>query len=1182
MLNDWTILASSLGYIGILFAIASWGDRKAERHGTRLRAKPVVYALSLAVYCTSWTFYGSVGLASSSGYDFIPVYLGPALLFTVGYVVLRKIVRIGKAENITTIADFIAARFGKSQALAAVVTLFVVIGILPYIALQLKAVSTSFNVLVAYPDIVMPAGVFGTPWWADTALVVALLMATFSIMFGTRNVDATEHHEGMMLAIAFESIVKLVTFLAAGIFVTFFMFNGFGDLADRAASLPAIADRFAVDINVSKWVTITLLSLTAIICLPRQFHVAVVENADEIELRRAAWIFPGYLIAINIFVIPIAVAGLLLFSGRGVDADTFVLTLPMLAQQESLTLLVFIGGLSAATGMVIVATVALATMISNDVFAPLYLRFSRGGSRRDGNVGATLLNIRRFAMTAILMLAFVYYRLAGEGQALASIGLISFAGVAQFAPAIFGGIFWNRASRTGALGGILLGGFVWAYTLLLPSFAASSWFPATLLAFGPMGVEWLRPQALFGMELGDPLTHGVFWSLLANLALFIGLSLASRPSVLERGQARAFVEVMAAEQTSRLRTVPGALTVRDLEELVARYLGSAAAERAFTPYRTERQPILLSDDPVDAGVLRFAERLLSSAIGASSARLVIALSMEREDIDMQGAMSLLDDATAAIQYNRELLQTTMENLRQGIAIFDEDLHLAWMNERFRDYLGLPNMNGRVGVPVEDIIRHSAEHGEYGPGEVETIVNDLLVQYRQREPTIYERRLDDGTVLEVRTSPMPAGGVAVSLMDMTDRVKAAAELEDAKRDLELRVDERTRDLMSLNEQLRRASDAAQQANLGKTRFLAAASHDLLQPLNAARLFLFSLSERELERESSQLVGRVDTSLRAVEDLLSGLLDISKLDAGGVEPQIEDFAVDDLLQALGTEFQAVAADRGIELRVVASAYFVRSDRRLLRRILQNLLSNAVRYTPPGGRVLIGCRGGGERLRVEVRDTGPGIPEDMRDAVFQEFHRLPQDEGNAQGLGLGLATVERIARMLGHVISLRSETGQGSVFAVTVPRGSSARSAAEPRPVPIFSDGGLAGAVVLCVDDNADVRDGMVALLGGWQCDVRTAAAGHEWRAKLGDDAPDLIVADYHLGDGELGPDVVTEVCGVFERVIPAIIVTADPSESLREEATRRGHIVLSKPVKPAALRALMTRMLAQRAAARQQAS
>jgi CheY-like chemotaxis protein/two-component sensor histidine kinase len=389
-------------------------------------------------------------------------------------------------------------------------------------------------------------------------------------------------------------------------------------------------------------------------------------------------------------------------------------------------------------------------------------------------------------------------------------------------------------------------------------------------------------------------------------------------------------------------------------------------------------------------------------------------------------------------------------------------------------------------------------------------------------------------------------------------------------------------MDLNEQLRRASDAAQQANLGKTRFLAAASHDLLQPLNAARLFLSSLAEREMEGASSDLVGRVDTSLRSVEDLLSGLLDISKLDAGGIAPQIEDFRIDDVLQALGTEFEALAEDRNIELRVVSSSCYVRSDRRLLRRILQNLLSNAIRYTPSGGRVLIGCRGGGEHLKIEVRDTGPGIPPDMREAVFQEFQRLPQSETQAQGLGLGLAIVERIARMLGHVIELRSDVGQGAIFGLSVTRGEAVPAAAEVRSLPGFPECGLANAVILCVDDNADVRDGMEALLGGWECDVRTAASGQEWRRVMNDDAPDLIVADYHLEGGELGPDVVTEVCGVFERVIPAIIVTADPSESLREEAARRGHIVLSKPVKPAALRALMTRMLAQRAAARKQVS
>jgi two-component system, sensor histidine kinase len=408
------------------------------------------------------------------------------------------------------------------------------------------------------------------------------------------------------------------------------------------------------------------------------------------------------------------------------------------------------------------------------------------------------------------------------------------------------------------------------------------------------------------------------------------------------------------------------------------------------------------------------------------------------------------------------------------------------------------------------------------------------------------------------------------------------LEDAKRDLEQRVDERTRDLMDLNEQLRRASDAAQQANLGKTRFLAAASHDLLQPLNAARLFLSSLAEKPIEHENAELVGRVDTSLRSVEELLSGLLDISKLDAGGVAPLIEDFSVDELLRALGTEFAPFAEERDIDLRVVASNRILRSDRRQLRRILQNLLSNAIRYTPMGGRVLIGCRSVGERVKLEVWDTGPGIPEDMRDAVFQEFQRLPHGETDDKGLGLGLAIVERIARILGHTIELRSTGDNGSVFAVTVPRGMASTEADPAVSRPVIRAGELTGAVVLCIDDNRDVRDGMKALLSGWSCDVRTAAAGSEWRRELGGDAPDIIVADYHLAGDEKGPDVITEVCGVYERVIPAIIVTADPSEKLREEAGRRGHVVLGKPVKPAALRALMTRMLSQRATVRREAS
>ena len=1176
MLNSGLIIVASLAYIGVLFAIATYGDQLAAKRpaGQRAKPKPLIYALTLAVYCTSWTFYGSVGLAASSGYDFLPVYLGPILLFTLGYPVLRKIIRIAKAESITTIADFISARFGKSQAVAAVVTIIVVIGILPYIALQLKAVSASFNVLTGFPaGAISHTGV--GPWWSDTALVVAALMAVFSIIFGTRNIDATEHHHGMMLAIAFESVVKLMAFLAAGLFVTFVMFGGVGELLANASASPLVVERFSDAIDGTKWVTIALLSMAAIICLPRQFHVAVVENADESELKKAAWLFPAYLVAINLFVIPIALAGLLAFGGSGVDADTFVLALPMMAQQETLALFVFIGGLSAATGMVIVATVALSTMISNDVVMPLLLRYGATSTTRRQDVGQLLLTVRRVAMFAILMLAFAYYRVAGEGQALASIGLISFAAVAQFAPSIFGAIFWERASRVGALGGVVVGFAIWAYTLLLPTFSGSTWLPVSLLTDGPWAISALAPHSLFGLEFADPLTHGVVWSVGANILIFVVLSLLARPKAIERSQAQAFVHVDTGFSGGRVRALKGTLTVGDLREITARYLGPDAVARAFSDYAARHGEELTPASAVDVDLLRYTERLLASAIGASSARLVIALSLERDDMDMRSAMVLLDDASAAIRYNRELLQSTMENVRQGMAVYDEELRLIWWNRRFSDYLNLPDAFARIGVAAEEIIRYSAEIGEYGPGDVETIVAELMAQYRSRTPITYERRLPDGTVLEVVTSATPGGHVVATLTDVTERVQAVDALAEAKESLELRVAERTRALTQLNDQLREATLAAEDANLGKTRFLAAASHDLLQPLNAARLFLSSLAERAQQPENEELIDRVETSLKSVEHLLEELLDISKLDAGGVVPQIEDFALNDLLDALATEYAALAEETGVALRFVPSHHSVRSDRRLLRRILQNLLSNAIRYTPAGGRVLLGCRVAGDGLRLEVWDTGPGIPADMHEAVFREFQRLAGPTGSTQGLGLGLAIVERVARMLDHKVTLRSQVGKGSVFAVTVSGGETEPASPAVAEIPDQRVRELDGAVVLCIDDSPDILDGMAALLGGWQCDVRIAASGAAWRDALDGDTPDLILADYHLDEDKDGLELIAEICGQFDRIIPAVVISADRSEGLREESMRRGHTILAKPVKPAVLRALMTRLLVQRA-------
>src|SRR5687767_5055953 len=544
MLTGPVIVIASFLYVGLLFAIAYYGDKRADA-GRSIIANPYIYALSLAVYCTSWTFYGSVGRAATSGIGFLPIYLGPTLMAALWWYVLVKMVRISKANRITSIADFIASRYGKSQLLGGLVTIIAILGIVPYIALQLKAISTSFSIILKYPDVVMPNQEGAPLFLGDNTFYIAMLLAAFTILFGTRHLDATERHEGLVAAIAFESVVKLLAFIAVGIFVTFWMYDGFGDVFRRAHDRPHLNGLLMLGGaggNYVTWATLTFVSMLAIMFLPRQFQVAVVENVDERHVAKAVWLFPLYLFAINIFVLPIALGGLLHFPSGRVDADTFVLTLPISQHQPLLALFAFIGGLSAATGMVIVETIALSTMVCNDLVMPVLLRWKwlRLTGRRD--LSALLLGIRRGAIVMILVLGYLYFYLAGEAYALVSIGLISFSAVAQFAPAIIGGIYWKGGTRLGAVWGLAGGFAIWVYTLLLPSFAKSGWLPITFLAEGLFGTDVLRPQNLFGPTRLDEITHCLVWSLFVNIGLYTGISLARGPGAAEHSQATLFVD----------------------------------------------------------------------------------------------------------------------------------------------------------------------------------------------------------------------------------------------------------------------------------------------------------------------------------------------------------------------------------------------------------------------------------------------------------------------------------------------------------------------------------------------------------------------------------------------------------------------------------------------------------------
>ncbi|MCE0731689.1 sensor histidine kinase [Halomonas sp. G15] len=737
MRSDLVVLGVAFGYLALLFLIAAWGDRRAEQ-GRSLIGSPNVYALSIAVYCTAWTFYGSVGRAAQFGPSFLLIYLGPTLAMLMAPFLIRKMVRIAGAQRITSIADFISARYGKSSSLGALVALIALIGITPYIALQLKAITVSHAVLVNYPQ-AADLRLADEPFWLDKSFWVALVLAVFIILFGTRHLDASERHEGMVAAIAFESLVKLVAFLSVGVFTVFVLFQGPGDLFARVAATPELAERLglnAVPGGATGWVGMLVLAFLAFLTLPRQFQVLVVENVDERHLARASWLFPLYLLAINLFVIPIAMAGLLLMGDA--DPDSFVLTLPLSADLQGLPLLVFIGGLSAATSMVIVETIALSTMVSNQLIMPLLLRTRRLHRSASGELAGWLLGIRRVAIVLILLMGYLYHALVGDAYSLVTIGLVSFAAACQFAPAMLVGMYWRGAHRRGAALGLIAGTLVWAWTLLIPGFAQSGWLDAGFLEQGPFGIAWLRPYALFGLEGWDIYTHSLLWSLTANLGLLVGVSLFSRQSPLEQTQAALFAEAMHPHllQTSLWH---GQTTRGELRALLDRYLGTGATARVFADATSSEEEDAAA--PASPNQIARAEQALSGALGNASARVLINSVVRGEALDLESILSILDTTSETLEINRRLEQKSSE-----LAQASEELRAA--NERLRELDRLKDefvamVSHELRTPLTsirafaEILRDSGEL----PEEKRLHFLDVVVKESQRLSRLIEEILD---------------------------------------------------------------------------------------------------------------------------------------------------------------------------------------------------------------------------------------------------------------------------------------------------------------------------------------------------------------------------------------------------------------------------------------------------------
>ncbi len=1106
-LSTLTLIIAGVVWLGLLFAVALVGERSPERWR---RIWPVVYSLSLAVYCTAWTFYGTTTQAVVHGWPIPPTFVGTIILFVFCFPFLRRLVRLSKSANATSIADFIASRFGKSSALAAVVTGVALLGLVPYISLQLKAVAMSFGALtLGRAEVAEPAA------WQDLAFYVALFMALFAVLFGTRRASATEHNRGLVLAMGFESLLKLSAMLALGVFVLFRLYPGPGDMLEQTVT-PAFS-------GTDSFLTLMLLGALAMFTLPHQFHIGVVECRSESHLKVARWLFPLFLVLIALPIVPLARAGMAHFGEAGIAPDLYVLMLPLTGQADGLALFAFLGGLSAATGMVILASLTLSIMIGNHWLTPALL------NRRWGAVGDLRIPVRlqrRVGIAAVLLMAYAYSRAVGMAEALADIGALSFSGLAQLGPAVVLAVYRPGLPARAIMAGIASGVVVWAYVLFLPLGLAALGLRPDWMGAGPLGLAWLAPENLFGLTAVEPLARAVVASLLVN-CLVIVLVTRFSPSGDDEGVAA--------------------------EPLDPKVLWTLA-DRFLPPQRVQ----MLSGGQSDARSLaRRLEHELTAVVGSASARLLMDAARRRTPAPLDTVADLVGQAAEQARFSQEVLSGALENMSQGVCVVDRDMRLVAWNSSYLALFDYPDELIRVGRPVADLLRHNARQGLMEGGDVDAMIERRLTHKRAGTRHRVERPWPDGRIIEIRGNPMPGGGFVATFTDVTAFRHAEQELKRINETLEQRVAERTGEL-------EQAKLTAERANAAKSRFLAAVSHDLVQPVNAAQLLTHSLGTQIESPRAKQSLSQISGALGATEDLLEGLLDISRLDAGGLEPRISRFPLSEMFDQLHGEFSVLAKEAGLRLDCMPTRAWVETDSQLLRRILQNFLSNAVRYTE-SGRVLIGCRRRGSGIMIGVWDTGPGIPGEFRPVIFEEFRRLDDDQ-HAPGLGLGLAIAERMTRLLGHELVLDSRPGRGTLFGLVVPR------VAPERPAAVGPE--LAGepdsARVLVVDNDPDMLGSLDTLLGDWGFEVATAARLEQARELAQSHLPSLLLLDYHLDGGQTGLEVL-EALRADGCTAPAILISADHGADLKQAARQSGCELLHKPIRPLALRSLMSRLL-----------
>ncbi len=1146
MFANWLLVTISIGYISLLFLIAYLGGK--YRHKLVAKQHAIIYALSLGVYCTSWGFLGTSAQAANHNFTYFSVYLAPILLFMFAWPFIQRVMKTSLQLKITSIADLLSSRFGKSQNLAILITLVALIGTMPYIALQLKAIVYSYKILQENQDF---------PIW-QLGLIVSSILAGFTIIFGVRTIDVTERHPGVMIAIAFESLIKIIAFLLVGLFVSFYIYDSPIVIWELSKEYADIEKQLSTS-NFIAMFGLLIIGLSAFLCFPRQFQVLFVEIKEPKHSNLSRWLFPLYVLVFAFFAAPLGLAGSLTY-GDSLQSDAYVLFLPAFNGQMWLSLFSFLGAVSAASSMVIVSTIALSTMLSNEIVFPMMFKLSKHQPDDFTHFQSKLLLIRKGLVLLVIFLSYGMLLLSPP-DTLSSLGEVAFGAIAQIGPALFAAFFWRRATLAGVFSGVSAGFIIWMFCNLLPQLG-------------------LYQHSLVNTDL--PATTVItLVGLLVNLFVLWFVSLVTRQSIREQMQCEFFYSNQ--QKTLWQLAKHPKIDINELEFLVARFIGYEKAKQSFTQFKQANKH--KKPKEFNEALLFHAENILASVVGSASAKLVTSFVINGSDIAFDQVAKLVEDnSTQQLEFSRSVLQSAIENASEGISVIDKDLKLVAWNERYLEIFNYPKDFIYIGCPISQLIHYNLSRQFPYIEDIDQQVKKRLEFIRQGSRHSTERKLADGKIINIEGNPIPGGGFVMIFSDITVYRQAEKVLKEKNYDLESLVSARTAELEQANKELEQANKAlaaarekAEQAHFKKSQYLKACSHDLLQPLSAARLFssAITLSARVSEHERQQVM-QIDNALAIANDLLLDLNEVARIESGNIVPRISTLSVKELFMPLISEFSALTEEYKIEFHYQISQLLIESDNKLLSRIIQNFLSNAFRYAHHG-KVLLGCRRKGKMLSIQIIDNGPGIPIDQHQAVFEQFTQLTTTPYiGRKGLGLGLNIARSLACILGHEIKLTSMIERGCIFSIEVPLAQ--QKILVPKPV-IQADITLQGVGVLCIDNDVDVLAGMKDLLSAWKCRVFVASGAKQAQELFTrfEDQIDILLVDYQLEEQNSNLNGITLIKRFREQShypLPAILITATTDDEVMLSAEQENIAFLRKLIKPITLRALMSSLLTQK--------